>query len=201
MYKHMKQLQETERETHNWLEKNEALLSENSCICLPCVKRNINNPLFHPKWRKKVTTPPPRCRVNECEQFIYTNTNLVSVDQLERLLGTSVDKQISTTSSIGLCQTHYLHMYSQLNEGSTQCDSCREKIKRRDVRRRCPAPNVMNYLDQISGEPQNLTSSSILCNSCYQHITRIVKEIREVENSAPGVERKHVEEIITKYGT
>ena len=62
----------------------------------------------------------------------------------------------------------------------------------------CPAPNVMNYLDLISGEQQNLTSLSILCNSCYQHITRIVKDIKVFEDTAPAVERDELEKIMSE---
>ena len=82
-----------------------------------------------------------------------------SIENLEHLLGKrivafSIDQQ---QSSIGLCQSHYSCMYSQLHQASP-CHSCGIIPKKDEpFTRHCPSPvEIHKYLTHITGEPSNL---------------------------------------------
>ncbi len=57
-------------------------IPETACICLPWakqLKRLVTNP-----------TLPQKCGVEKCTNMVHKSTNLMSVDELERLLGVRV---------------------------------------------------------------------------------------------------------------
>ena len=140
-YKHLSELKVCDRDSYKWLEENEANLSVHPVHAYPASNRwrNKTKPYFQPRWRPKVSKPPTKCQVHGCEQLVYSKTTLISLHELERILGRELDTEGTSTSSIGLCQEHYLAMYTQRGE-MTQCHSCKTNA----------APHTVNYLPNRS---------------------------------------------------
>ena len=210
-YQHLVHMEGTE---HEWLEKNEPSLSQTACICLPCIKqikRNVNNPGFSPRWCTKAPKPVPKCNIDNCQHSIYRNTNLVSVTELQQILGENVTAFMiecysesspsapTPPASIGLCQEHYQKMYAHLHK-TDSCDSCGGKARKGEsYSRHCPAPHIINnYLNHISGESRTLTSSSKLCYTCYKYFSGIVKELQN-ETIQPQTTKKGNTDSVISY--
>ena len=107
-------------------------LADTSYICKACitqVKRNINSDTsFHPRWLPRQANPMEVCCIKSCKHLAYTNTNLVSSQQLENVLDRSV---VAFTAGrdgtqVPLCHTQYLGMYYKTQQ-SNPCDSCKAK--------------------------------------------------------------------------
>ena len=60
------------------------------CICHACYKqvsRNVNNPIFQPRWKPKQAIPKAICSVNMYGKGVYGNTNMASREQIEKSVG------------------------------------------------------------------------------------------------------------------
>ena len=153
-YIHPIQIKEKANEVYTWLQNNCSNLNDSSCICQPCYKqidRKNGSPGFHPRWAPKLPKPNTKCCIEKCEQPVYTNTNLVTGEQIEQILHERVTAfSISDSqTSLALCQDHYLAMYRQIHH-TTPCASC-GVIPKKGVtfNRHCSDPHRLNdYLNR-----------------------------------------------------
>ena len=157
-----------------------------ACICLPCakqVKRNVNKPNFHPRWLPKEPKREKLCSIEKCAKTVYRNTNLATPEEINELLQERVVAFTAepTGASVGLCQDHYLRLYSKLYQFAP-CESCNARPKKGEqFYRHCPSPNEVNaYLNLITSEHCALTSDSCICLTCYKFFNSVVKQIRGV---------------------
>ena len=164
-YTHPAQIR-ADKSTYDKLREFKPDVEDTACICLPCakqLKRFATNPNLkaHPHWvpKSENASEKDKCSVENCKLYVYRSTNLASIENLEHLLGKrivafSIDQQ---QSSIGLCQSHYTCMYSQLHQASP-CHSCGIiPIKDEPLTKHCPSSvEIHKYLTHITGEPSNL---------------------------------------------
>ncbi len=169
------------------LKEYEPNIPETACICLPCakqLKRLVTNPTLRPRWFPKATKLPQKCGAEKCTNMVHKSTNLVSVDELERLLGVRVvafDAGLGQPS-VGLCQSHYQKMFFQVHQ-RRPCESCGVKPRKGEqFTRHCPSPQAINhYLNHITTESSTLNKSSLICYACYKHFNCILREIQSTE--------------------
>ena len=167
---------------YQWLKANCPDLPDNSCICQPCikqVKRNLDNSSFTPRWSPKPPKPTKVCCIKQCQQPLYSNTNLVSAEQLqtfsENITSFSISASASQTS-LALCKHHYLSMYQHLN-APTPCCSCGAKPKKGTYfNRHCSKLELINnYLSHMTDDTLNLTASSTIVCQCRMSAIRHIK--------------------------
>ena len=169
----------------------EQCIDKTVCICYPCskdIKRNINNMLFKPRWRKAEKKCNGRCAIQSCENTAIKNTHLASNEDVEKILERPVISftVVDEVVSVRLCQKHYNEVYCRLNL-SSPCESCGSKPRKGEqFNRRCPRPESINtYLTIVSSEPSHLTEESIICPACYKHFVVIKQNILEGKVTTP----------------
>lgn len=133
------------------------------CICYACnmqIQRNILNPIFTPRWKKKTSKTRSRCGIECCEATAIKCMHLASKEEVEQTLDQriTVFSVETTTISIPLCQTHYNRLYTQLTTAAP-CESCGEKPRKGEhFNRHCPNPDLINkHLNSASSCPSHLT--------------------------------------------
>ena len=148
---------------------------------MPCVKqiqRNSQNPDFNPCWQPKRQVSK-KCCIENCHKILYTHTKLASISEIESFIGHRVHSFTSDGDNtlVGLCKEHYEFMYSHLHP-TKACDSCGEKPKKNETfNHHCPSPSIINdRLNQISAEQSNLTTTSVVCMSCYRHFQSLLRQ-------------------------
>ena len=105
------------------VEEREVSMKE--CICYSCskqIKRNVGNEKFRPRWQIKFT-PIHKCGMEGCTYLAKKNTELVSTEEIERVLGQPVNSfTVEENTLVPLCQLHYNELYHSLNPRI--CEAC-----------------------------------------------------------------------------
>ena len=194
-YTNLAQMKTKKSNAYQWLKDNNPVLDEATPICLPCFKqidRNYKNPDFTPRWVPKIQKANTICCIEGCKHPLYSKTNLVTAEQLYKLL----DERVTAFSvddfqaSLGLCQDHYTAMYRQLHQ-ATLCASCGCKPRKGLVLyRHCPKPEKINaYINSISDDDIDLTltDESTVCYTCYLYFNRILQQFQPCNTSIDSV--------------
>ena len=158
-----------------------------ACICLPCpkqVKQNVNKPNFHPRWLPKEQKPEKLCSIEKCAKTVHRRTNLATPEEINKLLQERVVAFTAepTGTSVGLCQDHYLRLYSKLYQFAP-CESCNARPKKGEqFYRHCPSPNEVNaYLNLITSDTVHWQVTAVFAWHVTSFFNSVVKQIRGVK--------------------
>ena len=76
----------TETHANGW-KRMKPIFPVHPVYAYPASNRWRNKPYFQPRWRPKISKPPTKCQVHGCEQLVYSKMTLISLHELERILG------------------------------------------------------------------------------------------------------------------
>ena len=154
-------------------------ITTTSCICKAClldIKRNLDNPTYHPK-REKVK---PSCKVPGCKSGNVKACEVADTTAVTQLLKL---KQPESEEAITLCTNHYNVVYRSLPQKlplftHLKCKMCSKSLTKGTDHHHCPGPEkITKYLTQTTGWDTPIAKDDVICITCYKsHVAIIEKE-------------------------
>ena len=162
-------------------------IPDDSCICRAHqneLKRHIEDTDYIPKWKKEHSELPKHtmyCMYADCN----SNSSNEKIIEPSKELQAEFCNELETVKVVTLCEKHYHFLYRQSHK-SKPCASCgaNPKIRHGPYIRHSPDPaTVCQYLNYNTDCNEMLSSTDLLCKSCYNVHLAILKSIVEQDNT------------------
>lgn len=171
----------------------ESTLSDEACVCQPCMKQIKKNSKtadenFRPRWLPKLFPTRTPCCIKNCGGVAFSATNLMTPDELEQELEVTVVAFVvdECETQLSLCRRHYNEMYRKFKVTAKPCDSCDAKPRKGEhFTRHCPDPQTINsHFQTITGDQKSLSHESNICLPCYKYFKSIAKGAAAEDDSS-----------------
>ena len=158
-------------------------LSSDQTVCQACrgdIRRLIQNPDHVPRWTRQKTHT--QCCVPGCKETLFTQTQIVSEEQISLALGISITPPIPIPTP--LCKGHYHTIYKSLQPTQSHCPTCGSSLKGTSVRT-CPDPGrVQEYLSKNTGYEGVIGKECKVCFACYRSHLQILKDVKAISTDS-----------------
>ena len=168
-----------------WKDERAQLVAKSLCvsgeqpICQACrgnIRRLTKDPDHVPRWTKPKEI---HCCIPGCNEMSFTQTQMISGDDIALALGIAVTHPIPTP----LCKSHYHTIYKTLQPTQSHCPTCGSTLKGSSPRT-CPNPGIIQeYLSKNTGFEGVISSECKVCFACYKSHLQILKCVKTISTA------------------